>query len=198
MRACVRARGVVCHTQLALIPKCKKAGILCQYGRGGRTRASEIVRPGAVAGGRSKNIFGGAIIFFLLSAMKWCISITVLIIFALFLISASSHNVQKDRLRLCFLKIHPRVRFESQNRGTLCTYDRFRMNLNAEKTITVRTKHVEKSPFLAQPLTPTKSAELGSTSCTTSSSDAKLAIGVHIAGIVESVGASVLNSTRSL
>ena len=58
-------------------------------------------------------------------------------------------------------------------------------------SIAVRAKHVEKSPFIASEIKHSDSADLGFVSCPAANTGSNLALGIHLAGVVETVGSSV-------
>jgi hypothetical protein len=70
-----------------------------------------------------------------------------------------------------------------------------RMSESMERRVMVRSKHVEKSPFSVNLGNKFKDSGLGVVTCAATGRETKLAVGVHIAGVIESVGASVCAST---
>jgi hypothetical protein len=77
------------------------------------------------------------------------------------------------------------------NGGKCINRAQLRMSNSKDSRVIVRAKHVEKSPFSANTGNKLNAGVLGVVTCTATGRESKLALGVHLAGVIESVGTSV-------
>jgi hypothetical protein len=96
-----------------------------------------------------------------------------------------------------FSKSSNRVDFKLQHSVSLRKWKEMWMSSSADKSIIVRAKHVEKSPFIANFVELNKKGDLGSATCNAANSNSKLALGVHLTGVIDSVGGSVIKPKPS-
>ena len=129
-------------------------------------------------------------------AMKYRLLLINILFISLSEISFSSIIHQSA---FCSLNSNYLLRNEFRIRGGLCrNLVELRMSESIERRVMVRAKHIEKSPFSVNPGNKIKDSDLGVVTCAATGRETKLAVGIHIAGVIESVGSSVCVSITEL